>query len=190
MPVVHPDPRDLTALGSMLAFSAEHRRARLPALANIGIIDDGSAETGEVLNLLARRNLFFRVVQASDPALDLKRAHRSPDTRRPRRPIQRRLPPGVRQKLTDEKRLVRVYGSTWCSAVWKVMSVRFGFTLINYGGGKVEGLRVRVRGPYPTVRSPRSDYPNVKVADYGASEGRDRVHHPEMDVYAVVDLKK
>src|SRR5439155_20487416 len=68
--VVHTDPRDLTALGRMLAFLRSIDGPRLPALANIGVIDDGSAETGEVLNLLARRKLLFRLVQAQDPTLD------------------------------------------------------------------------------------------------------------------------
>ena len=40
-------------------------------LANIGIVDDGSPEMAEVLNLLSRRNLLYRVVTAPDPKLDL-----------------------------------------------------------------------------------------------------------------------
>ena len=35
------------------------------------LIDDRSPEAGEVMNLLTRRNLLFRIVSAPDPSLDL-----------------------------------------------------------------------------------------------------------------------
>jgi len=33
-------------------------------VSDVAVVDDGSAITGEVMNLLARRNLLFQVVQA------------------------------------------------------------------------------------------------------------------------------
>ena len=188
--VVHPDPRDLTALGSMLAFLRSIDGPRLPALANIGIIDDGSAETGEVLNLLARRNLLFRVVQASDPALDLNVRIGSPEYPKAEAANPAAFATRVRQKLTDEKRLVRVYGSDVVLGRLEGIERQIRIHLINYGGGKVEGLRVRVRGPYPHGTLAAFGLSNVKVADYGASEDATEFTIPEMDVYAVVDLKK
>src|SRR6267378_3048610 len=69
--VIHPEPRDLPAFGRMLVFLRGVEGTELPARANIGIMDDGSSVTGEVLNLLARRNLLARVVTAPDPKYEL-----------------------------------------------------------------------------------------------------------------------
>ena len=40
-------------------------------MANVGIVDDRSPVMGEVLNMLTRRNLLYRVVSKPDPKLDL-----------------------------------------------------------------------------------------------------------------------
>jgi hypothetical protein len=44
---------------------------RLPPMANIGVVDDRSPRMGEILNLLTRSNLLYRVVPAPDSRLDL-----------------------------------------------------------------------------------------------------------------------
>ena len=188
--VVHPDPRDLTALGRMLAFLRSIDGPRLPALANIGVIDDGSAETGEVLNLLARRNLLFRVVQAPDPTLDLNVRIGSAEYPKAEAANPAAFATTVRQKLTDEKRLVRVYGSDVVLVHLEGNERQIRIHLINYGGGKVEGLRVRVRGPYPHGTLAAFGLSNVKLGDHAASVDATEFTIPEMDVSAVVDLRK
>ena len=47
------------------------------AMANIGIVDDGSPAMEEVLNMLTRRNLLYRVVTAPDPQTRPDRAARN-----------------------------------------------------------------------------------------------------------------
>ena len=94
------------SFGRMLAFLKHIDRPPLPAMANIGLIDDGSEITGEAMNLLARRNLLFRVVKAPDPKLDLNLKPTPEEAADPFAYAQK-----VRQKLGDEKRLVRLYGS-------------------------------------------------------------------------------
>jgi len=188
--VVHPDSRDLAALGRMLAFLRSIDLPLLLPLANIGVIDDGSPETGEVLNLLARRNLLFRMVQAADAALDLNVRIGSPEYPKAEAANPAAFATSIRQKLTDEKRLVRVYGSdvVLCRLEGNERQIRIH--LINYGGGKVEGLRVKVLGPYPHGTLAAFELPNVKLADYVLSIDATEFTIPEMDVYAVVDLKK
>src|SRR5205814_4936030 len=61
------DPADLASFGAMLTFLETLPSADLPAVSDLAIVDDGSATTGEVMNLLARRNLLFQVVQAPSP---------------------------------------------------------------------------------------------------------------------------
>ena len=63
-------------LGGCRHFCGPSRYRRLPAMANIGIVDDGSDETGEVMNLMARRNLLFRVVRGARSQLRSERADR------------------------------------------------------------------------------------------------------------------
>ena len=109
--VVHTEPRDLAAFGKMLAFLRNIDQPPMPVMANIAIIDDGSEETGEVLNLLSRRNLLFRVVTAPDAKYDLNVQIGTQEF-----PKEEALDPFgfatlVRQKLTDEKRMLRIYGS-------------------------------------------------------------------------------
>jgi hypothetical protein len=60
--ILEPAPDDKQALDTMLEFLRRVDAHRMPMLANIGIVDDGSPEMAEVLNLLSRRNLLYRVV--------------------------------------------------------------------------------------------------------------------------------
>src|SRR6185503_19365540 len=59
--IVDPDPKDVEDLGAMLRFIRSQAAPPMPELVNIGVVDDGSPVMGEVLNLLTRRNLLFRV---------------------------------------------------------------------------------------------------------------------------------
>ena len=61
------DPADLEAFGRMLAFLSSVPDSELPAAADIAVVDDGSPPVGEVLNLMARRNLLFKVAQKEAP---------------------------------------------------------------------------------------------------------------------------
>jgi hypothetical protein len=62
--------------------------------------------------------------------------------------------------------------------------------LINYGGGKVEGLRVRVRGTYAHGTLAAFGVKSAALIDYNTADDGTEFTIPEMDVYAVVDLKK
>jgi len=188
--VIHPDARDLTRFGKMLAFLKSIDGPALPAMANVGIIDDGSDETGEVLNLMARRNLLYRVVAAPDPTLDLNIQIGSPDFSKEAAADPFAFATLVRQKLTDEKRLLRLYGSDVVLGRLNGDAAHVRVHLINYGGGKVDGLRVRVRGEYAHGTLAAFGVPRVALTDYAVSDGGTEFTIPTMDVYAVVDLKK
>jgi hypothetical protein len=64
-------PEDLAPFARMLRFLGQIGQPRLPLMANIGVIDDGSDTMAEVLNLLARHNLLFHVIPSADPKYDL-----------------------------------------------------------------------------------------------------------------------
>jgi hypothetical protein len=69
--VLKIDPADLADLGRMLTFLQALPPVDLPTVSDLAIVDDGSAIMGEVMNLLARRNLLFEVVQAPSPRFPL-----------------------------------------------------------------------------------------------------------------------
>lgn len=187
---VHPDPRDLTAFGKMLEFLRSIDGPPLPLLANIAIVDDGSAETGEVLNLLARRNLMFRVVPAPDPTYDLNVQIGSKEYPKTLAADPSSFAALVRQKLTDDKRLLRIFGSE--VVLGRIMgdSERVRVHLLNYGGGAADGLRVRVRGIYRSGALSAFGVKNGVLSDFAVSDGGTEFTIPEMGVYAVVDLRK
>ena len=64
--IIDPDPKDVDELGKMLRFLKASEQAPLPDLVNIGVVDNKSPQMGEVLNLLTRRNLLYKVVPAPD----------------------------------------------------------------------------------------------------------------------------
>ena len=187
---VHIDPRDLGAFGKMLAFLRSIEIPPLPAMANIGMVDDGSEETGEVMNLMARRNLLFQVVRAPDPDCDLNVQIGTTEFSKDDAADPFAFATLVRKKLTDEKRLVRLYGSDVVLARMNGDATRVRVHLINYGGGKVDGLRVRVRGEYAQATLAAFGIPNTAMADYTVADGGTEFTIPSMNAYAVVDLKK
>jgi len=182
--MIHADAKDLPAFGRMLAFLRGIDGQTLPALANFGVIDNGSAQMGEVMNLVARRNLLFEVVRKADPKYDIN-VQIGPES--PANPSQ--FAALIRQKLTDEKRLVRIFGSDVVLVRLNGDGTRVRVHLINYSGRKVEGLRVRLRGEYPTSALATFDA-NGALEDYSAADGATEFTVPSIDVYAAVDLRK
>lgn len=183
--VVRPEPADLETLGAMLAFLRKIDRPHMPAQANIGIIDDGTDQTAEVLNLLARRNLLFRVVPAPDSKLDLNIRMPQPDAADPFE-----FAVNARRKLTDDKRLVRLYGSEVVLAHLTGDDGHARLHLLNYSGRKVSGLRVRLRGNYGKAGLAVFGVPSAAVMDWSAADGAVEFTIPEMQPYAVVDLER
>jgi hypothetical protein len=182
--VIHAAPGELQAFAQMLAFLRKVDHPRLPVLANIGVIDDGSARSGEVLNLLARRNLLFRVLSAPDPKLDLN-IQAGPDADNPSL-----FAAKVRQQLGDEKRLLRIYGSEVVLGLLTGDGRAARLHLLNYGGRKIEGLRIRLRGSYPTAKLMTSDLKSASPADMSIQDGGMEFSIPEMEAYAIVDLER
>ena len=76
----------------------------------------------------------------------------------------------IRRKLTDEKRLVRIYGSDVVIARLTGDSSHARLHLLNYGSKTVEGLRVRLLGVYKSAKlsAPGGD---AAVSDLVAADG-------------------
>ena len=188
--VVRAAPSDLPAFGRMTAFLRRIDQPPMPVMANIGIVDDGSETTGEVLNLLARRNLLFRVVKAPDPHLDLNVKIGSPAYPLAEAEDPYAFAQKLRYELTDERRLVRIFGTSVVLVHLTGEGGRARLHLVNYGGGLVKGLRVRVLGEYIGAALAAFGDENAMLSDFESRGGATEFTVPALDTYAVVDLRK
>jgi len=187
--IIKVDPADLPSVGAMMAFFDTLPTEDLPPVADFGVVDDGSAITGEVLNLLARRNLLFHVEKGPSAHYRLNivigsAAYPQADAADPSTFAQK-----VRAQLTDEQRSLRLYGSEVVIARLTSDGKRARVHLINYGGRDIEGLRVRVRGGYSSGDGYVAGTGKVALQDQVVADGAIEFSLPKIGTYAVVDLK-
>jgi hypothetical protein len=183
------DPADLPELGKVLAFAKELPASDLPPIADISVVDDGTDEAGEVMNLLARRNLLYEPVKeasrrhAVTVALDTEKYSRKEAEKNPSEFALK-----VRRELTDERRTLRVYGSEVVLARLTGDASHRRLQLVNYGGREVEGLRIRLLGSWKIDSLRVAGDPNAAAQDVAVADGATEFSIPVMNVYAVVDL--
>jgi hypothetical protein len=175
-------PQDVAPFAQMLTFLGGIDRPRLPVRANLGVIDDGSETMAEALNLLARHNLLFHVIKTADPKYDLN-IRRVPEGANPDEFAMQ-----VRRDLTDEKRLLRIFGSNVVLVRLTADRARARVHLLNYGKAPVKGLRVRVLGAYTHGKLFAHGLPHTALEDYTLQDGVAEFTIPELGIYAVVDL--
>ena len=179
--VLKIDPADLDELGGMLRFLRSIPEENLPDIADFGFVDDGSEQAGELLNLLSRRNLLYRIVRTPDPRLRLNVKPTSDDPHL--------FAAKVREQLTDEQRSLRVYGSEVVLCRMVGNDVRTRIHVLNYGRRPLEELRLRVRGSYSQgkVYAPGGVKP---LKDLAVSDGFTEFSVEGLGVYSVVDVTR
>jgi hypothetical protein len=183
------DPADLARFGGMLTFLEALPPADLPAVSDLAIVDDGSAMTGEVMNLLARRNLLFQVVQAPSPRFPINIKIGTPEYPREEAADPSAFAQKIRRQLTDERRALRVYGSEVVICRLTADAGRARLHLLNYGGREIEGLRIRVRGNYGDGEVHVAGAGRLALEDRVVSGGATEFTIPRIATYAVVDLR-
>jgi hypothetical protein len=181
-------PADVCDLGAMLALLRAAPAPDLPPIADVAVVDDGSPQVGEVMNLLVRRNLLFRPV-TKPPAkgilaveLGSKQFPRS-DAADPSAFAQK-----VRQALGDEHRSLRLYGSEVVIGRLTGDSTRVRIDLVNYGGRDVVSLRVRVRGRYAATEAIVSGQGRVAVEEPMVTDEATEFTVTRMGAYAAILL--
>lgn len=188
------EPAVSSELGAMMAFLAGLPPSDLPPVADLAVVDDGSALVGEVLNLLARRNLLYAVVPAPSA-----RYRVTVDLSTPEWPRESAADPSgfalkVRRALTDEQRSLRLYGSEVVIGRLVDDTSRARLHLLNYGGRDVVSLRVRVRGLWPQAEAYVAGTGRVTLEDHAhggtSADGAAEFTLPAMGAYAVVDLHR
>jgi hypothetical protein len=197
--IINPDPKDLEDLGKMLRFLKANEQAPLPDLVNIGVVDSPSPLLDEVLNLLTRRNLLYKVVPAPDRTVDLNVQLGTPDfpTEAAANPYE--FAARVRAKLGDDKRLVRLYGTSTVIARLTGDTSRARLFLLSFNsrsqqnaGGQagVEAIRVRVQGRYqPAKFAAYGGNPEAKVSDVRHPGTTTEFWIPDFNTCAIIDLE-
>ena len=186
--VVKIDPADLNEFGKTLAFLRTLPTDELPPVADINVIDDGSAATGEIMNLLIRRNLLFRL--SSQPSnlfpLNIKigsREYSEDEAANPSAFAQK-----IRRQLGDEKRSLRVYGSEVVIARLLGDSNKTRLHLLNYSGRELEGLRIRIRGKLAGKEAMVAGFGREDLQDFMTADGATEFTIPKVGSYAMVEL--
>lgn len=182
------DPADAASLGAMLTALEALPAADLPGIADLAVVDDGSPITGEVMNLLGRRNLLYQVVTAPSTRLRLNIVMGSREY-----PVADAADPSgfalkIRRQLTDEQRALRIYGSEVVIGRLTGDAGRIRLHLINYGGREIQGLRVRVRGAYGAGHAYGHGTGRAPLQDHVVADGATEFSLARLGTYAVIDL--
>ncbi|MGH9844390.1 MAG: hypothetical protein ACREEM_37180 [Blastocatellia bacterium] len=190
--VMKIDPAELAETGKMMQFLRELPDKILPSVADIGVIDDGSEAMGEVLNLLARRNLLFTLVPAPSPQyrVNIKfgarlgtKEYPASDAANPSDFARK-----IRRQLGDENRGLRIYGSEVVIGRLTGDGAEARLHLLNYSGNEIEALRVRVRGAYAGAEAVAFGFDRQPLRDLVVADGATEFSVPHLGAYAVVAL--
>ncbi len=187
--VVRIDPADLQAAGAMAAFLETIPAAELTPVADVAVVDDGSPVTGEVLNLLARRNLLFRIVSAPVPDAPITIRLGTPEY-----PAAEAADPSafalkIRGQVTDQRRALRIFGSEVVVGRLTAAGGRARLQLLNYGGREIEGLRVRVRGRYRSAKAYVAGSGPLAIEDQATGDDATEFTLPRLVTYVAIDLE-
>jgi hypothetical protein len=188
--VLKIDQADLEEIGKMLIFQRGLPGNDLPVVADITVVDDKSPLTGEVMNLLSRRNLLFKIVDAPSPQylLNIKigtKEFPESDAADPSDFAQK-----IRRRLTDERRTLRIYGNEVVICRVTGDKSRLRLHLLNYSGREISGMRLRLRGTYGKAQVRAFGYGQIEPEDIVVAAGATEFTVPKMRVYAMVDLPK
>ena len=186
--VLKIESADLESLGQMLAFLSALPKNDLPDVADVAVVDDGTATMAEALNLLVRRNILFRIVPAPSEQYRVNVKLGTPEF-----PADAAKDPSafalkVRRQLTDEQRTLRIFGTEIVIGRLTGDGSRMRVHLLNYGGRDTEGVRVRLRGTHPDGEANVAGQGKVALEDRGVVDGGTEFTIPRLGPYAVVDL--
>jgi len=188
--VLKIDRADVRSLGEMLQFLEALPSVDVPSVSDFAVVDDGSAITGEVMNLLARRNLLFEVVQAPLPRFTINIRIGAPEYPREEAADPSAFALKIRRQLTDDQRSLRVYGSEVVIGRLTAGAGQARLHLINYGGREIEGLRIRVRGAYNAGEAKVAGAGRLPLQDQVTAGGATEFSIPRLTTYAAIDLRR
>jgi len=177
------------AFGRMLEFLRSIPAAELTPAADFGVIDDGSDVTGELLNLLTRMNLLYRIEKNPDRnfAVNVRLGTASYPADEATNPS--RVAHKIRSQIGDDNRSLRIYGSEVVIGRLLKGAHQARVFLLNYADRPVLGLRVRIRGTYGKAEL-RAAGARGEPTDFTHDEVATEFSIPDLGAFAVIDLSR
>lgn len=146
---------------------------------NFTVSDDGSFQTGEVMNLLSRRNLLYKIVPAAKADFKLEK---------PATPYDYVL--DLRDKFGDDKRAFRLFGSELTVAELAREGRKVRIHLVNYGSRPVDTMRIRLRGNYAESAAKVYIYnSDAKLTEWQRDGAFTEFTLTALPLYGVIDLE-
>jgi hypothetical protein len=186
--VVKIEEADAKPAELMLAFLGQLPPAAWPNVADIGVVDDGSPDIGEVLNLLTRRNLLFRLVKTPAPDLRLNIQLGTKEFPREAAADPSEFALRIRRQLTDEQRSLRLFGTELVICRLQSDGQHARVHLLNYSGREMEGVRVRVRGVFNSSSAYSYGVQKISLEDFALDATGTEFTLDQLGTYTVVDL--
>jgi hypothetical protein len=171
-----------------MSFLSHLPPSDLPDLADLAVVDDGSATVGEVLNLLVRRNLLFRIVKGESAQFRVNVRLGTPEYPQDSAADPSALALKIRRRLGDAQRSLRIFGSEVVIGRLTGDGRRTRLHLLNYGGRDIEGVRVRLREAPPEGEAQVAGRGRVALEDRAVVDEGTEFTVPRLGAYAVVDL--
>ncbi|HEU0179101.1 MAG TPA: hypothetical protein VFV58_32955 [Blastocatellia bacterium] len=184
------DQADLTDAGAMFAFIKNLSGENYPPIADLGVMDDKSPETGEVMNLLTRRNLLFKIVETPEPQFRVNIKLGSKEYPKAEAANPSEFAQKIRQRLGDDNRSLRVYGTETVICRLTGEGARARLHLLNYSGRDVDGLRLRLRGNYGRVDARAFGLGRIEPEDLVNDETATEFSVSGVGIYTVIDLSR
>lgn len=179
---------DLENFAAATRFVREIDGPALPPRANFGLVDTGSADLEEVMNLLIRRNLLFEPVKSAADWKGMTVRIGTPEYSTEMASDPYKFAAVIRSRIGDDRRLVRIYGGDTTVVRLFGTERHARLHLIQYGRNPIVGMRVRVLGRYPRVVAAVAGKRVAALEDVTADDTATEFTLPEFRSYAVVDL--
>jgi hypothetical protein len=187
---VQTGSEDMPRAAAMLRFLKSVADPGSSPLADVVFVDDGSAQAGEAMNLLARRNILFRRVSTAAKVEGKVVRIGSAEFPKSLTANPADFAYAVRRWIGDSRRLLRIYGSENVLAHVTTTPGGVRVHLLNYTANAVEGVRVRVRGRFTGVSLRVFDAPDATPDEVTHPDDATEFTIREMNEYAVCDLKR
>jgi hypothetical protein len=185
---ISADAAGADSFAKMLEFLKTVPSIDLRPVADFGVVEDGSDATGELLNLLTRMNLLYKIEKSPDRDFHVNVRLGTKEF-----PQEEAQNPSVaahkiRSQIGDDNRSLRVYGSEVVIGRLLTGPHQARVFLLNYTPRPVLGLRVRIRGAYSQGEQRASGSSDSHLADFTQDGPATEFTIPELRLFTVIDL--
>lgn len=180
--------QERAALEQLAALLAQLPSRSLADVADFAFLDDGSAATGEILNLFTRRNLLFRLARDAKGQKGTVIRIGSGEFTKEAAQNPSEFAYLVRKKIGDDKRSLRIYGTEMTIARLLADNRGARLHLVNYNDRPADGIRIRVRAKVNRADGRVLGKPDARIEEIRRDGEYSEFTISEVGTYAVVDL--